>query len=58
MKFLIKEQQESCKTTKICNICKQEFENKCVKYKKNVVTLELIVIIERNIEMLCILYVI
>ena len=31
MKLLTKEQQISYKNTKICYICKEKFENKCVK---------------------------
>ena len=34
MKLLTKEQQESCGNTKICYICKGEFEKKSLKDKK------------------------
>ena len=57
MKLLTKEQQESYANTKICYICKKKFENKYVK-DKNIVKLEIIVIIQRNIEVLRIAYVI
>ena len=33
MKLLTKEQQESYKNTKICYICKEQFENKYLKDK-------------------------
>ena len=35
MKLLTKEQQESHKNPKICYICKEKFENKYLKDKKN-----------------------
>ena len=35
MKLLTKEQQESYENAEICYICKKEFENKCLKDKKN-----------------------
>ena len=34
MKLLTKEQQESDGNAKICYICKEKFENKCLKDKK------------------------
>ena len=55
MKLLTKQQQESYENAEICNICKQEY--KYVK-DKNIVKLEIIVIIQGNVELLCILYVI
>ena len=57
MKLLTKEQQESNENTKICYICKEKFENKYLK-DKNIVKLEIIVIIQGNIEVLRIAYVI
>ena len=52
MKLLTKEKQESFENAKICYICKEKFEI------KNIVKLEIIVIIQGNIEVLCIAYVI
>ena len=57
MKLLTKEQQESYENAKICYICKEKFENKYLK-DKNIVKLEIIVIIQGNIEVLRIAYVI
>ena len=34
MKLLTKEQQEPYENAKICCICKEKFENKCLKDKK------------------------
>ena len=34
MKLLTKEQQESYENAKICYICKENFENKYLEYKK------------------------
>ena len=34
MKLLTKEQQKSYENAKICNICKEKFENKYLKDKK------------------------
>ena len=34
MKLLTKEQQESYENAKICYICKEKFENKCLREKK------------------------
>ena len=34
MKLLTKEQQESYENTKVCYICKEKFENKCLEDKK------------------------
>ena len=57
MKLLPKEQQESYENAKICYICKQKFENKYLREKKYR-KLETIVIIQENIEVLRIAYVI
>ena len=57
MKLLTKEQQESYENAKIRYICKEKFENKYLK-DKNIAKLEIIVIIQENIEMLWIAYVI
>ena len=53
MKLLTKEQQESYGNAKICYICKEKVENKYLK-DKNIVKLEIIVIIQGSIEVLCI----
>ena len=53
MELLINEQQNSYQNSKICYICKEKFKNKYVKDKKYV-KLEINVIIQGNIEMLCI----
>ena len=52
-----KSSRNHMKMTKSCLICKEKFENKYVK-DKNIVKLEIIVIIQRNIEVLRIAYVI
>ena len=57
MKLLTKEQQESYENAKICYICKEKFENRYIKDKKYL-KLEIIVIIQGNIEVLRIAYVI
>ena len=57
MKLLTKEQQESYENTKICYICIEKFEIQYVKDKK-IIKLEIIVIIQGNIEVLHIAYVI
>ena len=57
MKLLTNEQQESYENAKICYICKEKFENKYLK-DKNIVTLKIIVIIQENIEVLHLAYVI
>ena len=57
MNLSTKEQQESYENTKICYICKEKPENKYLKDKKYV-KLEIIVIIQKNIEVLRIAYVI
>ena len=57
MKLLTKEQQESYENAKICYICKEEFENKYLKHKK-IIKLEIIVMMQENIEVLAIAYVI
>ena len=57
MKLLTKEQHESYENTKICYICKEKFENKYLKdnkYRK----VKIIVIIQRNIGVLGIAYII
>ena len=58
-KLLTEVQQESYENAKICYICKKKFENKYLKDKKlkNMVKLEVIVIIQVNIEVLHIVYV-
>ena len=56
MMLLTKEQQEPYENSEICYICKKEIEKKHLK-DKNIVKLEIIVIIHRNIEVLCIAYV-
>ena len=58
MKLLKKEQQESYENAKICYTCKERFENKYLKYKKNMVKLEIIAIMQGNIEVLRLAYVI
>ena len=35
MKLLAKQQQESYENSKICYICKEKFEDKCLKEKKH-----------------------
>ena len=57
MKLLTKEQWESYENAKICNICKEKFENKYLK-EKNIVKLEMIVTIQGNLEVVYIAYVI
>ena len=57
MKLLTKEQQESFENAKICHICKEKFENKYVK-DTNTVKLEIIVIVQENIKVLHIAYMI
>ena len=56
MKALIKEQLESYENPKICYISKEKFESKCLK-GKNIIKLEIIVIIHGDIEVLSIAYV-
>ena len=58
MKLLTKELQESYENAKICYICKGKFESKKKKDKKIIVKLEISDIIQGNIEVLCIAYVI
>ena len=48
-KLLTKEQQKSFENSIICNICKEKTKN---KYLKDILKLETIVIIQRNIEVL------
>ena len=57
MKLLTKEHQESYENAKICYICKEKIKNKCLKIK-NIVKFEFIVIIQEDIEMPRIAYVI
>ena len=52
--LLTKEQQESYENAKLCYICKEKFENKYLRDE----ILEIIVIIQGNIEMVRIAYVI
>ena len=56
MNLLTKEQQESYENAKICYISKEKSEN--ISNIKNIVKLEIIVIIYGNIELLLITYVI
>ena len=49
--------KESYEKAKICYICNERFENKYLKVKKKK-KLQIIVIIEENIAVLCIPYVI
>ena len=58
LKLLTKEQKKSYENAKICYTCKGRFENKYFKYKKNMVKLETIVIMQGNIEVLRLAYVI
>ena len=51
MKSLTKEHQESYKNAKICNICKENFENKYLKSRK-ILKFEITVIIQENIGVL------
>ena len=57
MKLLTKEQQESNGNAKICYICKEKLENKYLK-DKNIIKLEIIVIIQGNKEVPHIAYLI
>ena len=57
MKLLTKGQQESFENAKICHICKEKFENKYLK-DTNTVKLEIIVIVQENIKVLHIAYMI
>ena len=57
MKLLTKEQQESYENAKICYICKENLKINIWK-KKSMVKLEIIAIIQGNVEVLCIAYVI
>ena len=57
IKLLTNEQQEAFEKAKISYICREKFEDKHVKIK-NIVKLEIIVIIQVNIEVLHIIYVI
>ena len=52
--LLTKEQQESYENAKLCYICKEKFENKYLRDE----ILEIIVILQGNIEMVRIAYVI
>ena len=55
MNVLRKEQQESYENAKICYICKEKFEN---KYLKDIIKLEIIFIMQGNIVVLRLAYVI
>ena len=55
MKLLTKEHQESKENAKTCYICKETFENKYLK-EKTPEKSEIIVIIQGNIEVMCIEY--
>ena len=57
MKLLTKGQKESFENEKICHICKVKFENKYLK-DTNTVKLEIIVIMQENIKVLHIAYMI
>ena len=57
MKLLTKGQQESFENAKVCHICKEKFENKYLK-DTNTVKLEIIVIMQENIKVLHIAYMI
>ena len=57
MKLLTKEQQESYENVKISYICKEKFENKYLK-ERNIVKLEITVIIQENRQVLRRAYVI
>ena len=58
MKLLTKEQEESYENARICYVYQEKFENKYLKEKNNFVKLEIIVMIQGNIEVLRIAYVI
>ena len=55
MKLLTKEHQESKGNAKTCYICKETFENKYLK-ENPLEKSEIIVIIQGNIEVMCIEY--
>ena len=55
MGLVITKQQESYEDAKICDICKEKIEN---KYLENIIQLEIILIIQGNIEVPCIVYLI
>ena len=57
MKSLPNVQQKSYENTNICYICKVNLKMNMLK-TENILTLEIIVIIQVNIEVLCIAYVI
>ena len=57
MKSLTKEQHKSFENLNICYICKEKFEKKYVKDRKDL-KLEIIVIMQENIQALHIAYVI
>ena len=56
MKLLTNEQQESNENLKICYICKEKLEDKYAK-EKNIIKLEIIAIIQVNIEVVYIAYI-
>ena len=49
MEILTKEEREPYENAKFCYICKERFEGKYAK-EKNILKLEIIVIIQGNIE--------
>ena len=57
MNLVTKEQHEPYENEKICYICKEKFENRYLRNKKHH-KLDIIVIIQENIEVLHIAYVI
>ena len=57
MKLLRKEQQKPYENAKICYFFKEKFENKYLK-DKSIVKLKIIVIIQKNIELLRMAYLI
>ena len=56
MNSLTNKQQKSYQNAKLCYICKEKFEDKCPK--ENIVKLKTIIIIQGNIEVVLIAYVI
>ena len=55
--LLTKEQQEPYENVKICYICKETFKNKYLQ-DKSMIKLKIILIVQENIEVLCIAYVV
>ena len=56
MNSLTNKQQKSYQNAKLCYICKEKFEDKCLK--ENIVKLKTIIIIQGNTEVVHIAYVI